>query len=675
MQVKSYIDKTRLDWYHPNDSVTRVAQQCDLAWALCRNVNYVHGENPELQAIPCWKAFNVQVSLNTSYPSDTVGYLPLYDGSSQDASHIRTVMIRAHERTTALDQPETVVACDLGIYQIARKIKEVEPETFKNTVVRIGVFHLHMKFMEVIGDRYGRAGLEELLSRSGLYGQCTVKMILLGKAYNKAVRSAKLMYEVCFRLIFAEFIKEDDNIEFLRDINEQARVFTSEYNYTDKYDSFTKFADSCLPLSEKLESFISKKSLHSSTFMFWAELWKMLGILLRLIRADRECDFRLHLSAVAECLPYMFSFDKQNYARWLSVYLADMNSLETSAPTVYHEFLNGRALSVNGKSHHFNAVSLDMRLEQSLNKHAKGSLKGISSNPKARDKFLLTAHHMADIHSAVIHMCGLNFDVHTCKEAGKQQVYRDEVDVRRLINTLSGPMLNPFTTDGMDLIQIANRRKASEAVQKGSTDSQKIGVIEMDLFVKERIHSDKKSLSDPIRRSKIATFRTTERSKLSKNQVKSTKPHGTFSSLFQAKTTVEEAMKNELTDEYPESLFRSHFSFIKKDKSLLMKALEDGISDSERTFPTLHSSELVIIYDGMALVHSLMKSFKNAQTFGDISKTVLTTLLHIPHEAQNILDFQNLRIDIVMDQYNDYSPKDIERQQRTQRKGKSALNE
>ena len=206
-------------------------------------------------------------------------------------------------------------------------IKEVEPETFKNTVVRIGVFHLHMKFMEVIGDRYGRAGLEELLSRSGLYGQCTVKMILFGKAYNKAVRSAKLMYEVCFRLIFAEFIKEDDNIEFLRDINEQARVFTSEYNSTDKYDSFTKFADSCLPLSEKLESFISKKSLHSSTFMFWAELWKMFGILLRLIRADRECDFRLHLSAVAECLPYMFSFDKQNYARWVSVYLADMNSL------------------------------------------------------------------------------------------------------------------------------------------------------------------------------------------------------------------------------------------------------------------------------------------------------------------------------------------------------------
>ena len=101
--------------------------------------------------------------------SDIVGYLPLYDGSSQDALTIRQLMLSAQKRTQSLGQNNSVVACDLGIYQIARKMKEVEPDIFRQTVVPFGAFHLQMKFMEVIGDRYGNAGLSELLSSSGLY--------------------------------------------------------------------------------------------------------------------------------------------------------------------------------------------------------------------------------------------------------------------------------------------------------------------------------------------------------------------------------------------------------------------------------------------------------------------------------------------------------------------------
>jgi hypothetical protein len=530
--VKSFVNQVNDDWYQANMPVTKAAERLDLAWAVSRNVQSTSAKDSlEQLIIPSWKAFNVAVAtFEDNCRTDTVGYLPLYDSSSQDVSTIRSLMIQAQERTKELCQPECVVACDLGIYQIARKLKEVEPELFQQTVVRVGVFHLQMKFLEVIGDRYGKAGLEELLSRSGLYGENTVKMILLGKAYNKAVRSAKLMYEVCFRLIFAEFSKEAENIAFVNNMTQAALVFNNSFNADDRKESFERLCAECQQLSDKLAEYVAKKKLTSSTFMFWAELWHMYGILLRLVRADRECNFKLHLSSVAECLPYVFAFDKQNYARWLSVYLADMNTLETSAPTVYQEMLTGGALSVTGLSVPFNAVSLDMRLEQSLNKHAKGALKGISTNSKARDKFLLTAHRMADIHSAVAHMCGLNDDSNFCKEIGRARVVRDEVDVRRLIQCLSGKMLNPFTTDGLDLIQISNRHKASEAVQKASVDAQSIGVREMGVFVKERLGTEKKPMSDPIRRNRVATFRTADRKvKVSAKQAKPVKHHGTFS--------------------------------------------------------------------------------------------------------------------------------------------------
>ena len=78
--------------------------------------------------------------------------------------------------------------------------------------------------------------------------------------------------------------------------------------------------------------------------------------------------------------------------------------------------------------------------------------------------------------------------------------------MHRLLLTLSGRMLNPFTTDGLDLIQIVNRRKAPETVRKGSMDVQIVGCNQMDVFVKERLESNVKSISDSIRRNNIATF-------------------------------------------------------------------------------------------------------------------------------------------------------------------------
>jgi len=262
----------------------------------------------------------------------------------------------------------------------------------------------------------------------------------------------------------------------------------------------------------------------------------------------------------------MFAFDKHNYARWLSVYLADKNSLKTTAPIVCQELLSSRALSLTGKAESFIAVSSDMRLEPSLNKQNKGSLKGISTNLNAMDKFFSTVYYIADMHPAVTHVCGSSAAVTYVKEANRSNRYK--VDVRRLFL-----ILNPFTTDGLDLFQISKRHKAPEAVRKANVDAHKIETNQMDDFVKKRLASNMKAMTDPIHRNKIATFCTDIRRKVwcSANAVKPAKPYGTFSSLFQAKTTVEAALQEELTNEYRESLLRPDGTFIKNDKSFLMK--------------------------------------------------------------------------------------------------------
>ena len=69
----------------------------------------------------------------------------------------------------------------------------------------------------------------------------------------------------------------------------------------------------------------------------------------------------------------------------------------------------------------------------------------------------------------------------------------------------------------------------------------------------------------------------------------------------------------------------------------MMAALEDDIPDTSRTFPTVNSCDLVVIYDRMALFHCLAKSIQNVGTFGDIANLVLSAMLRLPHEVHAII--------------------------------------
>ena len=92
-------------------------------------------------------------------------------------------------------------------------------------------------------------------------------------------------------------------------------------------------------------------------------------------------------------LPHFFAMNRQNYARYLPVYLADMQQLELTHPDVYNEFSAGNhTISRSGQP--FLQVSTDMALEQSINTDSKssGGVIGISQIPSALERWFLTIH-------------------------------------------------------------------------------------------------------------------------------------------------------------------------------------------------------------------------------------------------------------------------------------------
>ena len=130
--------------------------------------------------------------------------------------------------------------------------------------------------------------------------------------------------------------------------------------------SIRQLSEDFTKVTEAFERYKATRRTVSKMFAYWEEYLAMVNILVHFIKAEQTADWDLHLTTVAAMLPHFFAMDRQNYARWLPIYLADMNSLAAAHPRVYEKFMSG-GHAVSRSSHPFAQVWTDMALEQSIN--------------------------------------------------------------------------------------------------------------------------------------------------------------------------------------------------------------------------------------------------------------------------------------------------------------------
>ena len=63
-----------------------------------------------------------------------------------------------------------------------------------------------------------------------------------------------------------------------------------------------------------------------------------MGVLLLIIRAERDGTWDLHLYSIGQIVPHFHRYDHATYARWGVIYLAQVNQLPVE---VLHQFLQG----------------------------------------------------------------------------------------------------------------------------------------------------------------------------------------------------------------------------------------------------------------------------------------------------------------------------------------------
>ncbi|KAL9967443.1 hypothetical protein ACROYT_G025665 [Oculina patagonica] len=91
-----------------------------------------------------------------------VGYCPMLHGASTELSTIYKEFKQLQKMRKCIRQEDAVVTFDLAIYSKAKKIQWSSPDEFKDTVIRLGGFHIALNFLALLGKKYRNSGLEDL---------------------------------------------------------------------------------------------------------------------------------------------------------------------------------------------------------------------------------------------------------------------------------------------------------------------------------------------------------------------------------------------------------------------------------------------------------------------------------------------------------------------------------
>ena len=110
-----------------------------------------------------------------------------------------------------IDQLVLPVACDKGVYHIAREIQLIRPEEFSNIVLCLGSFHMAKVVLGCLGKYLKERGAENILVESCVFSVNVVHSVLNVKNYSRSLKGIQLLKEALYRLQWKEFFEHGGN--------------------------------------------------------------------------------------------------------------------------------------------------------------------------------------------------------------------------------------------------------------------------------------------------------------------------------------------------------------------------------------------------------------------------------------------------------------------------------
>ena len=291
-----------------------------------------------------------------------MGYLPTINASATNMSTVHEGLVRSVKIKDTLQLKSIVVVLDQTLYAKATDIVWKYPDVFEGIVLTMGAFHTICTLSSIFGKRCQDAGLRDIFIESGVIAEGSVSGVLDGRRYNRAVRFHKLMYEALQRLAwkgFQSWIEEipEKNLSVQQFSNGLIPLYNDlcqrEFDAVMKSQPYSEF----IVLYDRRLDYLGTSNGKLSSF--WMSYLDIVEILLNLLRASREGDWELHLSATRKMIPWCFVHDNLNYARYLSAYFSEMSHVEEEHPVAF-KYLRSGGFSVQiGEGNTFGKVPVD----------------------------------------------------------------------------------------------------------------------------------------------------------------------------------------------------------------------------------------------------------------------------------------------------------------------------
>ena len=654
------------DLFAMNQDEKKQYEKLDMLWQFSRIAQTIRDSseisNPEEnleQPVPSWSAFNALCSKEDLLVKQ-VGFLPVIPYPVTKHATVYTALLNFNSILEQLDQNYLPVACDEGVYAIAREIQLVNQEKFKNIVLLLGAFHMAKILLRCLGKYVLGSGVSNVFIECSVFGVNVVQSVLEGKNYVRGVKGMLMLGETMFRLQVKSFLKEHSYESYASDVEQLLQIHRSISSAREKTVDHVDLDINVEKLLADFEKFIDRGRQTSEQFLYWDNFLRLLQLLRNLVRSDRQGIWELHLDTVQKLQPVFAVFDCVNYQRWSSLYLEDMRRLPKTAPEAHKMFLKGKHV-VKRYEHTFTAVAADMALEQTINRSQKSS-SGIIGHTKQKQfvaEWEITHHErlmISNLFREVTDSISLVEGLNIHHEFSKSQTQSLDAKVNSMFKYIL-QRGNPFDMIPNPLHNLVTKALVSQDTKEKILNLLQTGDSLYSTHRKGRYEDKTTRISSTIHKVMLPAFdsnktpSTCVTGKSSKKKSNSS-AHRMIQIAQAREYDMQELFRYDLSDN--SSLFDEQKLPRKAQKSALLKELEASYSSNINDKLFQADEKTCYVVDVM---NSLRKVMTNEnKTFGGTASAFSSYVQGITKNCG--------RVDYVFDSYHKLSPKQPERLQR-----------
>ena len=258
---------------------------------------------------------------------------------------------------------------------------------------------------------------------------------------------------------------------------------------------------------EKLEEFCMVRKTKEPLFKLvgLCTYIDMVQTMLCFIRAVRTCDWMLGLVSLNKFNKYFFALNRQHYARMITLYLSDMDTLKSTDPDIWKHFVEGKWV-VNRSTLPFCALGADEALEHQNRKlKVQGGLVGITLNDNARDRFFLANPELTKIGSEMEKMLGMSTSERKIHHEISMKVQQRQDSCVSKLKEAFQTSTNPFQWKGQELVNIVTQRVFPMEVQISLDGITETGQQQLDTFLQQRVQTNNIKFWAPMKKSDVKT--------------------------------------------------------------------------------------------------------------------------------------------------------------------------